>query len=709
MKKLMLLSCMIGTLNGAAAVTTEDEVLQLGDVTVTGTREAESLAETPGSIGSIKQNDIRMTGPTHPQQLLGQIPGVAIGVTNGEGHTTAIRQPFTTSPLYLYLEDGIPTRATGFFNHNALYEINLPQAGGVEVIKGPGTALYGSDAIGGVVNILTKAPSAEPEASVSGEAGSFGWYRLLGDASTGMTGLGGLRAQVNDSHTDGWRDQTAYDRLSGNFRWDFLPTDDSQLKTILGMTKIDQQTGANSPLIFADYENNPTKNNFAIAYRKVDALRLSTNYDKEMGANTLVSITPYLRKNYMDLNGSYNLSFDPRIEKTDVWSLGVMAKWRRDFPNMMRARLILGVDVDHSPGTRTEDNLIVSSTGSGADRSYNSYVLGTRIYDYNVTYQSVSPYVHTEISPTERVRVTAGVRYDTMKYDMSNNLASGAVAATVNGSTKYYYQIADASVDFSHVSPKLGLTYAFNPDTHLYVAYNHGFRVPSESQLFRAGNDGSAANAQVKTQDALALKPIKADQYELGARGDAGGWEYDAAVYVLTLRDDLVSQKDLATNVTVNTNAGKTQHKGVELGLGRAFTRQWRFDASLSYAKHTYVDWVTTSADYSGKEMEAAPRWLGNTRLTWTPQATTTAQLEWVKIGPYWLEASNSPVYGKYDGYDLLNVRVNHELKKGLSAFARIMNLTDKRYADSASVSSNTPVYSPGLPRAYYGGIEAKW
>ena len=46
--------------------------------------------------------------------------GVAVGVTNGEGHTTAIRQPFTTSPLYLYLEDGIPTRATGFFNHNAL-------------------------------------------------------------------------------------------------------------------------------------------------------------------------------------------------------------------------------------------------------------------------------------------------------------------------------------------------------------------------------------------------------------------------------------------------------------------------------------------------------------------------------------------------------------------------------------------------------------
>lgn len=49
---------------------------------------------------------------------------------SGEGHSMAIRQPITTKPMYLYLEDGIPTRATGFFNHNALYEVNIPQSGG---------------------------------------------------------------------------------------------------------------------------------------------------------------------------------------------------------------------------------------------------------------------------------------------------------------------------------------------------------------------------------------------------------------------------------------------------------------------------------------------------------------------------------------------------------------------------------------------------
>lgn len=131
----------------------------LEEVTVTGTREPTPLSEVSESVGIIKKETITFTAPAHPQQLLGQIPGVTVNVTNGEGHTMGIRQKIGTDSVYLYLEDGIPIRATGFFNHNALYEVNIPQAGGVEVVKGIGSALYGSDAIGGTVNILTNKPT----------------------------------------------------------------------------------------------------------------------------------------------------------------------------------------------------------------------------------------------------------------------------------------------------------------------------------------------------------------------------------------------------------------------------------------------------------------------------------------------------------------------------------------------------------------------
>ncbi|MBL9213357.1 MAG: hypothetical protein JNL92_23035, partial [Opitutaceae bacterium] len=85
----------------ATAPQTSAPVTELSPMTVTGTREKALLSETPVSIGAIQPEVIRETAPLHPGQLLGQVPGVAVAVTNGEGHTTAIRQPFTTSPLYL--------------------------------------------------------------------------------------------------------------------------------------------------------------------------------------------------------------------------------------------------------------------------------------------------------------------------------------------------------------------------------------------------------------------------------------------------------------------------------------------------------------------------------------------------------------------------------------------------------------------------------
>ncbi|MCK4705738.1 MAG: Plug domain-containing protein, partial [Gammaproteobacteria bacterium] len=142
----------LGTVTAVYAEEAEVEVEQtnLGEITVTGTREKTLKAETPATVGTIDSEEIANVKPSHPSEIMSRIPGVHINVTGGEGHMTAIRQPLGTSALYLYLEDGIPTRSTGFFNHNALYEVNVPQAGGIEVNKGPGTALYGSDAIGGV-------------------------------------------------------------------------------------------------------------------------------------------------------------------------------------------------------------------------------------------------------------------------------------------------------------------------------------------------------------------------------------------------------------------------------------------------------------------------------------------------------------------------------------------------------------------------------
>jgi len=173
---------LLGIAIGQAVYAAEDAAM-LDDVVVTGTREAQKKSEVAATVDNVSGTDIRAAKAAHPSQIMGRVPGVWVNVTGGEGHQTAIRQPLTTAPVYAYLEDGIPVRSTGFFNHNALYEVNMPQSGGVEVTKGPGSALYGSDAIGGVVagNSLETCSCGTPT--------GMGGTRIVESRSRGAVGV----------------------------------------------------------------------------------------------------------------------------------------------------------------------------------------------------------------------------------------------------------------------------------------------------------------------------------------------------------------------------------------------------------------------------------------------------------------------------------------------------------------------------------------
>ncbi len=699
--KLFALSCIYVSIANAAFAAGSNEPVQLEDVVVSGTREAERKSETAATIGVIKGEAIRNAKATHPTEIMGRVPGVWVNITGGEGHQTAIRQPLTTAPVYAYLEDGIPVRSTGFFNHNALYEANMPQAGGIEVTKGPGSALYGSDAIGGVVNILSRRPPAKAEFEASVDAGSFGWKRLL---LTGGNAFGdnAVRADLNLTKTDGWRQATGYTRDSGSLRWDRALGDDATLKVFFTGSKIDQQTAGSSGLVLANYLNNPKLNTEPISYRKVSAMRLSAAYEREAG-NTLLSVTPYYRDDSMDLLANWSLGYDPTAYNTNNKSYGLMAKYRMDF-EPYRTRVIVGVDVDNSPGGRAEDSITTTLVGG----AYTSYVLKNRVYDYKVTYQGVSPYVHGEMSPTPALRLTGGLRYDDMGYDFSNNLPAVAKQGTGTGA-KWYGQSASTKTHYTHVSPKLGATYAFTEQLNGFVTYNHSFRAPSEGQLFRPAAAASAAAANALAASSLALKPVKVDSYEVGLRGkSAGGISYEASLYSMTKRDDILNQKDPATNATTQTNNGRTLHEGIELGVGGDIVSALRLDVSYSYAKHTYKNWVTNAANFTGKEMAVAPRVIANARLTYTPGFLQGGNLgaEVVTLGSYWMDDANTT---RYRGHDLLNLSASYRFGGDLELFAKVRNVTDRRFAESATGTGATGKYSPGLPRAVYVGVQSAW
>lgn len=697
---------------GAAATAVADAPAVLGEVSVTATREARPLGETPGTVSTVKEDSIATARPVHPKDVLNQIPGVWISNLSGEGHSTAIRQPLTTGAVYLYLEDGIPTRSTGFFNHNALYEINVPQSGGLEVSKGPGSALYGSDAIGGTINVLTRTPPPQAELELTGETGSHGWGRVL--ISGGNAGdEDAWRASLNLTRSDGWQDDAGYDRQTGSLRWDKVVADDAMLKTVMSFSTVDQDHVGN--LSAGEYRHAPRTNNIPFSFREVDAFRLSTAFERETG-NTLLSVTPYFRDNSMKIIPSWTVSYDPNRYVTKNQSFGFLSKYRRDF-EPLRTRLIVGLDVDYSPGSRDEDSIaLIRSANALGGTTYrlNEVVAPVQIYDYNVTFRSISPYVHGELSPTARLRITAGLRYDDMQYDYDNRFNGGVAAATqgVAGpfpGNGWYGHAASTTVAYRRLSPKLGATYAFTEQLNGFVAYSNAFRAPSEGQVFRGSRESTAARAQAQAESLLNLKPVIVDNIELGLRGGTARTNYELSLYHMTKKDDIVSYQDPVTNQRTAVNAGKTLHRGIEFGAGMALTPEWRLDTSLSYAVHTYEKWVVSgTADFSGKEMETAPRVLANTRVTYAPAAMNggRVQLEWFRLGSYWRDADNT---SKHGGHDLFNLRASYPFGEGLALYGSITNLLDRRHAETSALSSGAPTYTAGLPRTVYAGVQAKW
>jgi outer membrane receptor protein involved in Fe transport len=655
--------------------------LPLGGMVVTVSGEAERKAETAATIGVVGAAEIRETRPAHPSEIMNRVAGVWVNVTGGEGHMTSIRQPKTTNPVYLYLENGVPTRSTGFFNHNALYEINVPQAERIEVVKGPASALYGSDAIGGVINVISpEAQEAGVDASLEG--GPYGFARVLASATT-LRGDGGFRAELNLTRTDGWRSGTAYGRQSGTIRWDRVASPTSTLHTVASFSRIDQSTAGSSAISSDDYLRAPELNYTPISYRDVRAFRVSSAYQRIAGG-TLVNVTPFARWNRMEMLPNWSLTYDPAISRTGHASVGALLKVRRDI-SPLRARLIAGTDFDYSPGSHFER--AVQPVRSG--KIFESYTDAEVLYDYDVAFWTVSPYVQAEASPFDRVRLTAGLRLDVLGYEYENRL--GALA------TGRHRRPASTAVDYAHLSPKLGVTADIAPWLNAFAAYGHGFRAPSEGQLFR---QGSARNT-------IGLEPVKADNYEVGVRGRAlGRIDFEVSAYHMTKTDDILAYTR-TDGSTETVNAGETSHRGIEWTAGLEVMDPLRVDVAYSRMKHTYERWrPRADEDFSGNEMEDAPGQVGNIALRWAPPVLRGGSLgiEWQRIGAYWMDPANTH---RYPGHDLLNLRASAPVLDRLTLFARVLNATDARYAESAAfTTARGEEYAPGMPRAVYVGLE---
>lgn len=668
---------------------------QLETVVVTATREARSRDELPESISLIDAKTLAHVMPTHPAEVLNRAAGVHVNNLGGEGHMTAIRQPITTGGVYLYLEDGLPTRPTGFFNHNGLYEINIPQAASVEVTKGPGSALYGSDAIGGVINSLTPVPTRETAVSGSAESGNDGWRRLLlqGNAPIGAQSAGLL--QFNRSDSEGFREDAGYERSSVLGRW---KTDISETLTAdatATYTRVDQR--GVSGLEEDDYRHDTTRNLYHgdVGFREVQALRASVAIEWAPVEHHAVSITPYYRDNRMDLMPSWMIGYDPNVYRTDFQTVGLLLKHRfRD--EALGIEWISGIDTDFTPSSYRELRLAMTRDAGGEWTGATE--TGRVNYDFDADQRSISPYAQLEWAATEQLRLVAGVRHDVFEVEYRDRLDA---SVPQQGFAPFFrhYRPDDQHVSWEHTSPKLGLVYALPEGQSLYANWRHAFRVPTAGQLFRSGS----------VRDTTSLEPVQAISREIGWRGVWRALDWDLTVYDMRVEDDIVSI--IEGGDRKNVNAGETSHRGVEIALGAQLGKGVEARLAFTRTEQEYEDFGyicgAATCNFSGFDVARAPENIGNLVLGWTPARLPRLQFEaeWEHLGAYWTDETNTQ---RYDGHDLFNLRGSWQIDGHWRVFARVQNLGDTLYSTLTSnqVGSALLEYRPGVPRSVFFGVK---
>lgn len=673
----------------AVAAEKSDARDPLDEIVVTATRQAERLREYPGSISVLSSSDVALVGSTHHSEIINRAAGAMIQRNSGQESLTAIRSPVLSGPgscgVFLFLENSIPIRPVGFCNVNELFEINTEEARSIEVLRGPAGVVYGSGAMHGAINVLSAAPGELPAYGFGIETGSDQYYR----GSLALSHVGArtdFGAVALATHDGGWRVSSGIDeqKLSAST---VHRLDDGLLGMSLAATNLNQQTagfiqGQEAYRDPAIARSNPNPE----AYRNAYALRFTGQYQKKLSENVQLDVRPYVRHSRM--NFLQHFLIGKPVEENGQDSLGALGALHLDA--FADTKLLAGLDVEFADGFLKETQQGPATDGAPAA---NAIRPAGKHYDYGVRSSVGALYGQIEQPFAQHWRFTGGMRFEYVDYRYDNRMLAGNTRddGTSCGATGCLYtRPADRDDDFANLTSKVGLSYDIRERHTLYATAARGYRAPDTSELYRLQRQQSIAD----------LDAEKIDSVELGARGAFGPLRYSLAGFVMT-KDNVIFRDSNAFNVS----DGRTQHRGVEYELSWSLLDSLLLSAAGTYARHTYdFDRSIEQGEtiIAGRDIDTAPRHVNTARLNWRPLPTVDTELEWTSVGRYWLDAVNAHAYA---GHDLLNLRLGWAMTPRWNATLRVINLTDRAYADRADFAFGNYRYFPGRGRTLFAEI----
>ncbi len=657
----------------------------LEEIIVTATRSPAALLDYPGSATRVESGAIELVHATHASELLIRAPGAMVQRGSGQESLTALRSPVLTGAgacgAVLVLEDGIPIRPVGSCNVNEMFEVNYEQAAAIEVLRGPGSALYGSSAVHGIINVILPLPDQLPSMAIALEAGSDDYYRarLAASAESAARRYGLVLHATDDG---GWRDSSGFTEQKLN-AVSVQPLAAGELTLRLAATNLDQQTagfitGLDAYRDPALARSNPDPD----AYRDAHSLRLTAQYRAVAGFEW----RGYLRSSRMDFLQHFLLG--QPVEDNGQDSAGLLLSFAR--PDFAGGDLVLGADTEVATSSLAQHQDGPTTDGSPAA---NAIRPAGQHYDYDVDSWLLAAYAVWRRPLAPAWSLETGARLEWLRYDYDNRMIDGNTdeAGMPCPGGCLYSRPADRSDAFTNFAPRLAVAWRPLETLSAYLSYARGFRAPETTELYRLQRQQSVAD----------LDPERVDSVELGLRWRGARSGADLAAFTMD-KEDVI----LRDSAGFTVSGGSTRHRGIEYALDWQFAEHWTIAATGTVARHEYR--FTAAVEQgeqitSGNDIDTAPRWLNALRLRRAAR-DVAAELEWLHVDEYWANAANT---ASYPGHDLVNLRLSWQPVPEWSLAARVTNLLDDAFADRADFAFGSYRYFPGRGRSIF--FELGW
>lgn len=655
---------------------------QLDDVTVSAEKKEETLQQAPVSITTISSRQVQQYRLWNTKEITAIVPNLYSNNSGDERNVTSIRGITTTSydPAVATYIDGV--------NQFSLdtYIPQLIDVERIEVLRGPQGTLYGRNAMGGVINIITKQPTNNTNGFVELNFGNHDQQRYTAAIRTPFIknklffGASAMFNKRDGFYTNDFYNK-AFDKqqgVTGNYYLKFIPNPKWAF-TLNAKHQNNRNNGA-FPLVNGTEEafNNPFKLSQNAVGKMIDNTLNASLVINHVGNGFNFTSQTAWQNNHRYYNSPLDGDFSPLDAVTvsndygnnwnNVKVITEELRFTSPLNTSSRLKWTAGSYFFHQYNPNKQ------ATNFGADAELIGAQPNSSVINISKAKNTgIAVYGQINYSFTKKLELIAGLRYDyeNKKLSVRGEYEQGGSSFVIQPDTS-------AKAHFSAVSPKVGLSYHATANNNLFATYSRGYRTGGLTQL----------SADPSQPPLYPYKPEYSNNIEAGIKNNLfkDRLRINVTAFLTLVTDAQVPTLILPQAITVTKNTGRLTSKGVEIEASATPVNGLQFDYNFGYTNAKYKSLKVSSngeaVDLDGKRQIFTPDVTSMFAAQYSYAFESKQQLklvvrgEWFYLGTEYFDLANNI---KQSPYSLLNTRVGVS-SKHFDIFFWGKNLSDKHY-----------------------------